>query len=165
MRNHAFGRDDLVMRPGGVARRSCMTLREEYRAWLREAPGELTGDASWSCTAYRLATFVCDRAWEDLNRLHADRRTIDLADQLGRSLRGIGSAYTEGYSRRSSRDRCRYYEYSLGSAREARDWVFKGRRVIGVERANETRFLLGRIIRLLTVTIVRERPRDPRKRG
>ncbi|MGH7636831.1 MAG: four helix bundle protein [Gemmatimonadaceae bacterium] len=142
-----------------------MTLREEYRAWLRMLPHEITSDAIWTCTAYRLATFASDRLWEDLSRLTADPRTIAIADQLGRALRGIGAAYTEGYSRRSSRDRCRYYEYSLGSAREARDWVFKGRRVIGLERANETLFLLGRIIRLLTVTIVRARPRDPRKRG
>ena len=142
-----------------------MTLREEYRACLRTVPKEITSDAIWSCTAYRLATFVSDRLWDDLGRLIADPRTRHIGDQLGSCTRGIGAAYTEGYSRLSARDRCRYYEYSLGSAGESRDWVFKGRRVIGIERSNETLAILARIIRLLTVTIVRERPRDRRRRS
>jgi|SRR5688572_10060981 len=142
-----------------------MTLNQEYRSWLLTVPEEITSDAIWTSTAYRLATFVSDRLWDDLGRLTADARTIGMADQLGRAVRGIGASYTEGYSRRSGRDRCRYYEYSLGSAREARDWVFKARRVLGIERANETLSILGRIIRLLTVTIVRERPSDSRKRS
>ena len=57
------------------------------------------------------------------------------------------------------RDRCRYYEYSLGSAREARDWGFKGRRILGAARAQEMLVLLARIVSLLTTTIVNERAR------
>jgi len=83
-----------------------------------------------------------------------------MADQLGRSLGGIGATYTEAYSRRSARDRCRYYEYAIGSAREARDWTFKARRIIGEERTREQLSLLTRIVQLLSVTIVRERPRE-----
>ena len=136
-----------------------MSLDEEIAQWEAQLPVEITSDPVWKCAAYRLATFICDWTWDDLDRLRANPRTIDVADQLDRSLRGIGATYTEAYSRRSPRDRCRYYEYSLGSAREARDWVFKGRRILGAARAQEMLVLLARIVSLLTTTIVNERAR------
>jgi four helix bundle protein len=137
-----------------------MSLDDDFARWEATLPIEITGDAVWTCAAYRLATFISDWAWDDLDRLRANPRTVDIADQLGRALRGIGATYTEAYSRRSFKDRCRYYEYSLGSAREARDWTFKGRRVLGDGRTQEMLSLLARIIRLLTTTIVNERARD-----
>lgn len=141
-----------------------MSLDEEFAAWLRTLPIEITSDPVWTSTAYRLATFISDRSWEDLDRLRTNPRTAHVSDQLGRALDGIGSTYAEAYSRRSCRDRCRYYEYSLGSAREARDWVFKGRRVLGEARTAELLSLLARIIRILTTTVVNERARDEKAR-
>jgi four helix bundle protein len=140
-----------------------VTLEDEYLAWERELPADITTDPLWTCKAYRLATFASDRFWDDLTQLAADPRYRDLADQLMRSLGGIGAAYAEAYSRRSARDRCRYYEYSIGSAREARDWTFKGRRVIGDERASTQLRLLTRIIQPLSKTITNERPREVRR--
>jgi four helix bundle protein len=137
-----------------------MSLEQELAEWEASLPVQITTDPVWMCAAYRLATFVADRAWDDLARLAADGRGADMADQLGRALRGIGATYAEAYSRRSARDRCRYYEYSLGSAREARDWVFKARHVIGHVRTQETLVLLAQIIRLLTRTLVNERKRN-----
>jgi four helix bundle protein len=142
-----------------------MTLDEELAGWEAELPVEITSDPVWTCAAYRLATFVCDRSWDDIERLRASPRTLDVADQLDRSLRGIGATYTEAYSRRSCRDRCRYYEYSLGSAREARDWAFKARRILGDVRYREMLVLLSRIIRLVTATLVNERKTGERRRG
>jgi four helix bundle protein len=141
-----------------------VAIEEEFAAWERDLPLEITSDPLWTCTAYRLATFAADRSWEDISRLASDPRTADIASQLGRALGSIGATYTEAYSRRSAKDRCRYYEYSIGSAREARDWTFKGRRVIGDERAREQLKLLTRIIQLLSVTIVRERPEKTQRR-
>ena len=141
-----------------------MSSEEEFREWENGLPAEITGDALWTCAAYRLATFAADRAWDDLTQLGKDYRSRDVASQLARALGGIGAAYAEAYSRRSYRDRRRYYEYSLGSARESRDWYFKGRRIIGDARCNEALQLLTRIIRLLTVTITREGPEPPPER-
>ena len=137
-----------------------MALDEELAQWEAGVPLEITADPLWKCAAYRLATFICDWTWEDLDRLRSNPRTVAIADQLDRALRGIGATYTEAYSRRSAKDRCRYYEYSLGSAREARDWAFKGRRVLGAARTQDMLTLLARIIGLLTTTIVNERSRD-----
>ncbi|MFQ6040547.1 MAG: four helix bundle protein [Candidatus Poribacteria bacterium] len=59
-----------------------------------------------------------------------DKRTLGLSDQLYRALGAIGSDIAEGFSRKSGKDKARFYEYGLGSARESRDWYYKGRHVL-----------------------------------
>jgi four helix bundle protein len=79
-----------------------------------------------------------------------------LADQMYRALGSIGSNIGEGCSRGTGRDRARFYEYALGSTREARDWYYKGRHVLGdavVHRLN----LLTQIARLLLVMVPDQR--------
>lgn len=139
-----------------------MMLDEEIAAWEPTVPMELTSDVLWRNTAYRLAMFAADFTWPDITRLAQDPRTTQVASQLFRALGSIGSNYAEGYSRGTDRDRCRMYEYAMGSAREARDWSYKGRHVIGAERSAILLALLTRIIQLLTVTVVRERSRNTR---
>lgn len=139
-----------------------MSLEAEFQAWARDVPPEITADPLWHCTAYRLAVFAADRAWDDLGRLARDMRTAHIADQLGRSLGAISANYIDAYSRSSPGDRCRFYEYSLAEAREARGWYFKGRRIVGEDRFRDVLQLLTRIAQLLTVTIVRERGQTKR---
>lgn len=141
-----------------------MAVKDDFLSWQQQLPLEITADALWHCTAYRLALFVADRSWEDLGRLAADPRGRHMADQLGRALGSITANYTEAYSRISVADRCRFYEYSLGSARKSREWVFKARHILGEQRTRESLDLLTRITQLLTVTIVRERERAKRPR-
>lgn len=143
-----------------------MTLDDEFLAWQHSLPVEITSDALWHATAYRLSLFVSDRAWPDLRALAADPCTAHMADQLGRALGSITANYSEAYSRSAIGHRCRFYEYSLGSAREARSRFFKARHVLGEERMRQSLELLTRIVRLLTVTIVRERGRakEPKRK-
>ena len=136
-----------------------MSLKQEFIEWQSQLPIEIKSDALWHCTAYRLGLFVADRAWPDLGRLAADVRSRHMADQLGRSLGSISANYAEAFSRNIIPDRCRVYEYSLGSARESRDRAFKARHVVGETRTREQIELLTRIIKLVTVTVVRERRR------
>ena len=56
-----------------------------------------------------------------------------------------------------TRDRARFYEYSLGSAREGRDWYHKGRFVLGEAIANHRIALLTQIIRLLLKMVPQQR--------
>lgn len=140
-----------------------MTLDDEFLAWQHSLPVEITSDALWHATAYRLSLFASDRSWPDLRKLADDPCAAHMADQLGRALGSIAANYSEAYSRSGIGDRCRFHEYSLGSAREARAWTFKARHVIGEERMRQSLELLTRIVRLLTVTIVRERARAKRK--
>ena len=120
-----------------------------YEAWARLVPEALTQDTLWKVEAYRLAVFLADISWNDVTRLLADKRTIGLSDQLYRSIGSISANLAEGYSRSSSRDRARFYEYALGSARESRDWYYKGRFVIGEIVASHRIGILTQVIRLL----------------
>ena len=124
-----------------------------YEEWLATVPSELTGDPLWKMKVYRLAVFVGDLAWRDVSKLAQDKRTRSLADQLFRAVGSVGANIAEGYSRRSGKDRARFYEYALGSAREARGWYYQGRYILTETVCSHRAQLLTEIIRLLlTIT-------------
>jgi four helix bundle protein len=52
---------------------------------------------------------------------------LGLSDQLYEAVGSVSANLAEGYSRGTGKDRARFYEYALGSARESRDWYFKAR--------------------------------------
>jgi len=128
-----------------------------YGTWMKGVPVEITGDSLWKMEAYRLALFAADLGWHDVTRLAGDKRTLDTAGQLYRALGSIEANVSEGYSRGSGRDRARFYEYALGSARESRGWYYKGRHILG-ETVTEHRIrLVTHIARLLLAMIPNQR--------
>lgn len=131
--------------------------RDAFMEWQRTVPGAITGDPLWRVQAYRLALYAGDTAWDDTCRLATDARTRSLSDQLYRAVGSIGANIAEGYSRGGGRDRARFYEYALGSAREARDWYYKARHVLGTPHTDERLSLLTQIIRLLLTMIPDQR--------
>ncbi len=128
-----------------------------FKEWMETVPETLRGDPVWNVQAYRLAVFAGDLVWHDVTRLVRDRRTISLADQLHRSVGAVSCDIAEGFSRRSGKDQARFYEYGLGSAREARDWYFKGRHILGDAVVAHRMELLTRIIKSLLTIIPNER--------
>lgn len=128
-----------------------------YKEWEKSVPEAITADSLWKMSAYRLALFLADVGWHDVTKLMQDRRTIGLSDQLYRSLGSISANLAEGYSRGTGKDRARFYEYALGSARESRDWYFKGRHVLGETVVQHRLQLLAEIIRLLLTMTSRQR--------
>ncbi len=128
-----------------------------YQDWEAEVPEVIKGDSLWKMTAYRLALFAADVGWHDVTRLMRDRRTWGLADQLYRALGSVGANLAEGYSRGTGKDRARFYEYALGSARESRDWYYKGRHILPGTVVQHRLELLTRIIQLLLVAIPQQR--------
>ena len=102
-----------------------------YREWLATVPEEFTSDPLWRTEVYRQALFLGELAWHDACKLAKNRVTLEVSDQLYRSAGKISANIAEGYSRASGKDQARFYEYGLGSAREARDWYYKGRYVLG----------------------------------
>jgi four helix bundle protein len=128
-----------------------------YNEWLASVPPELTNDPLWRMEVYRLAVFAGDLAWHDVSKLVEDKRTISLSDQLYRAIGSVSANIAEGYSRRSGKDQARFYEYALGSAREARGWYYQGRHVLSEAVATHRIKLLTRIIRLLLTIIPAER--------
>ena len=136
-------------------------LRLTYELCEAGVPSSFTADALWRMIAYRKALFLGDLAWRDVSKLVGDRRMISLADQLYRAVGSIGANIAEGYSRGSHKDRVRFYEYSLGSAREARDWYFKGRHILSEEVFLHRSDLIAEIVKLLLTTIPQQRNLTP----
>lgn len=128
-----------------------------YEDWMRSVPVEITGDTLWKMEAYRLALFLADLGWHDATKLMQDKRTMGLSDQLYRALGSIAANISEGYSRSSGKDRARFYEYGLGSARESRGWFYKGRHVLGENVAGHRIRLTTQIIRLLLAMVPDQR--------
>jgi four helix bundle protein len=128
-----------------------------FEQWSKSVPGEITGDPLWTVEAYRLGLFAAELGWHDVTKLMKDKRTLELSDQLYRALGSIGANISEGYSRGGGRDRVRFYEYALGSARESRGWYYDGRHVLGEPVAEHRIHLLTQVIRLLLKTIPDQR--------
>ena len=136
-----------------------------YEQWLAEIPSTITNDALWQTEVYRVSFFLGDLAWYDVSKLSQDRRTLSLSDQLYRSTGSISANISEGYSRASGKDQARFYEYALGSARESRDWYFKGRYVLGTDVTTHRLNLLVLIIRSLLKMIPKYRGKYIKEEG
>lgn len=128
-----------------------------FAQWLTTVPKGITADPLWNVKAYRPALFAADIGWQDVTKLMHDKRTLGLAYQLYEAVGSIGANLSEGYSRGSGKDRVRFYEYSLGSARESHTWYFDGRHVLGEAVTAHRIDLLGEMIRLLLTMIPEQR--------
>jgi four helix bundle protein len=128
-----------------------------YEEWLSGVPEEIRADSLWKVEAYRLALFAADLGWSDVTKLASDKRTINLCSQLFRSLGSISANLAEGYSRGSGRDRARFYEYALGSARESRGWYYQGRHILEDAVISHRLGLITQIIKLLLKMVPQQR--------
>jgi four helix bundle protein len=128
-----------------------------FKEWLKTMPRDFTDDPLWKMEVYQLASLASDLSWYDVTKLMHDKRTVSLSDQLYRAVGSIKANISEGYSHRSGKDQARFYEYSLGSAREARGWYYDGRHVLGEQVTNHRIQLMTKIVRLLLTIIPSER--------
>ncbi|MFZ1755229.1 MAG: four helix bundle protein [Caldilineaceae bacterium] len=131
-----------------------------YEEWEQSIPGYLIDDPLWRLQVYRLALFCVDICWADVSKLSSDPRMQGLADQLYRSVGSIGANLAEGYSKSSGKDRARFYEYALGSAREAHNWYYAGRHILGQAVTDHRCGQLTSIIRLLLTMLSDQRQQN-----
>jgi four helix bundle protein len=96
-----------------------------YEDWELRFPAALKADVIWRVQAFRLASYAGDCAEEDTRAPAADARFAPIAAQLCRAAGSIPANIAEGYSRRSPRDRVRFYEYALGSTGESKSWYVR----------------------------------------
>jgi four helix bundle protein len=129
----------------------------KFSDWQDHVPSSIREDPLWEIEAYRLSLFASDVSWRDASTLRDEQRTKSLSDQLYRAVGSISSNIAEGYSRGTGKDRARFYEYALGSARESRDWYYKGRFVLGETVVQHRLSLMTQIIRLLLVMVPDQR--------
>jgi four helix bundle protein len=128
-----------------------------YDDWQQGVPTEIRDDTLWNLEGYRLGLFLSDLVWKDAAKLLRDRRTRGIADQVYRATGNISSNIGEGYSRGTGKDRARFYEYALGSARGSRDWYFKARHVLSLKVVDHRIGLCTQIVRLCLTMVARER--------
>ena len=134
-----------------------------YDDWERSVPQVLRGDTLWHMKVYRLALFLGDIGWADVSKLANDRRTRALSDQLYRAMGSISANLAEGYSRGSGKDRARFLEYALGSAREVREWYYKARHVLDESVITHRLDIATQIIRLLLTMLPDQRQTNLRE--
>jgi four helix bundle protein len=135
----------------------------KYVEWQAGVSDEIKGDSLWRLEVYRLALFSSDIAWQDALELNKMPLTRDLANQLYRAVCSISANIAEGYSRSTGKDRARFLEYSLGSAREARDWYFKSQHTLQKEVIEHRINLLTQIIKMLSVLTPNQRQKGIRE--
>lgn len=136
----------------------------EYEQWEKTAGSPFHGDPIWRMTAFRMALYLLDEAWQDTQVLRRYPMLDPTSSQLYRAVGSIGANIAEGYSRSSGPDRARLYEYSLGSTREAQVWYYGCRHVLDAAVFASRFDLLVRIAKLLSHTIPEERQRSIRRR-
>ena len=108
-------------------------------------------------TAYRLAKSAADDGWADATGLKGNPLLADVVPQLIRATGSICANIAEGYARRSTRDRIRFYEYALGSVEETLAWYHVARHVTSQRDRDAREKNLTSIRRLLLVMINNER--------
>ena len=108
-------------------------------------------------TAYKVAIALGEQAWGDAKIMKREPLLADIAPQLVRSVGSISANVAEGYTRRSARERIRFYEYALGSAEEAGAWYCTARYALPAGTLVERTDRLTVIRRLLLVMIRNER--------
>lgn len=126
--------------------------------WAKSVPDEIVDDIPWKIEAYRISLYLSDLCWTDTFIIYKSKR-YTLADQLYRSISSISANIVEGYSRISQKDKVRFYEYALGSAREGRDWYFKARHLFPNDTYTERIAMLTSVIKLLHKMIFDQRNR------
>ena len=131
----------------------------DFETWQESVPAQIRADSLWRVTAYRLALFAADQAWDDVVALRRSPTTVAISDQLFRAVGSIGANIAEGYGRSSGRDRVRFLEYALSSEREAGHWYYVGRRQLPSGVMDSRLDILQRIRQLLLAAIPSDRKR------
>ncbi|MFN2399875.1 MAG: four helix bundle protein [Gemmatimonadaceae bacterium] len=137
-------------------------MHRSFDEWEAGADEGFRRDRMWRMRAYRLSLYLAEVGSMDAREMTAEQLTRDIASQLFRALGSIRANLGEGYSRSAGRDRARFFEYALGSARESREWYAHAGLVLGADRVRERIELLEEIVRLLLAIIPRERGRTIR---
>lgn len=130
----------------------------KYEEWLAQVPESLKNDPVWQFEAYPKALLLYDLAWEDSERLMGDPRGRAIAGQLIDSAGSITANIDEGFGRGvESGEYVQFLRYVLGSAREARGWYYKARRLLAPEVVEHRMALCSEVITLLVTAIQRRK--------
>jgi four helix bundle protein len=128
----------------------------EYEAWEQQVPLQLRQDPLWQLHVYRGALYIAAASMVDVTPLESRPVLAGILAQLVDAAGSIPANITEGYSRSSAKERAHFYEYALGSAREARTWYYELREALGPIALARIDFLTQQC-RMLLALIARQR--------
>ena len=132
-------------------------LEAQFEQWPKQPPPDLVGDPIWRMTAYRISLFMADLVRLDARKLFDLGAPSHKTNQLESSVESVEANLSEGYSKFSGKDRARFFEIALASAREARGWYRRSSPWLGSQEAAERQMMLTQVIKILTVAIPDER--------
>jgi four helix bundle protein len=133
-----------------------------FDEWECSAPTHLTRDRLWRMRVYRLVTYLASVARLDAQAIADDPIGRLVAPQLYASVGSIRANLAEGYSRSSGRERVRFFEYALGSARETLEWYSHSESFLPASELRDRLDVTNQIIRILLSIIPKERDRTIR---
>ena len=139
-------------------------LASRFATWEATPPPDLDGDPMWRLPAFRLATFMAIVCRDDESILRRSARSLASIEQLAESVDSIGANIAEGYGRLSGKERARFYEFAMASAREAREWYRRVSPPLTQDAAADRRAMLSRVIKILAVAIPQERAGSSERR-
>jgi four helix bundle protein len=122
-----------------------------FADWVAAMRETRIGDALWSVQAYQLASYAIACHTYD-RQANAEFSKAPEFDQLSRAIGSVAANIAEGYSRSSVVDRNRFYDYALGSAREAITWYDTLRFALG-SLTDDRQATLISVRRLLLTTL------------
>ena len=120
-----------------------------YEEWEITVPPGIKEDRVWRVTAYRLALYLADMALMDTAGLLADPRFAGKVPQLCDAAGGVAANIAEGYPRRSSKDRIKFYDYALTSLAETKNWYVQIRSAVDgtlIEERLATMLSISRLV-------------------
>ena len=136
-----------------------MNQNTSYQEWLKQVPDVIKRDSLWNFEVYRKALYLADLAWLDAEALLQDSRGRSVAWQLVDSAGSVAANIEEGFGRGFGKDYARFLRISLGSAKEARGWYYRGRHVWPPGLVAKRLALISEIISGLVITSKQQRQR------
>jgi four helix bundle protein len=119
------------------------------RQWEATAPRGIRDDPIWRFHAYRASLYLLHLAREDVRAAREDARWAAVSGQLLRSVASVSANIAEGYGRPTPRDRMRFYDFALGSLREAATWYEGAKVFLPHDTAHARIDNLGEVRRML----------------
>ncbi len=128
-----------------------MDWEADFREWQSTVPRALRDDPLWKAEYYRLALYLYELAWQDVEQIWNDLRGREVARQLIRSAGGVAANLEEAFGRGiHSADGQRVLRIALGECRETRGWYFRLRNLLPQPHLTARLDLLSRLIGMLT---------------
>lgn len=124
--------------------------QEDFLKWQENVPASIRNDPLWQAEYYRLALYLFDLVWQDVEALQHDLRGREIVRQLTRSAGSIAANIEEAYGRGiETADGQRVLRIAIGECRETRGWYFRLHHLLEHGIVEERLALTSRLLAML----------------